>query len=202
MDQPTRTIDPIWIRAVVTQYERPLVLYAMRLIGDVERARDVAQETFLKLCRQERSKVEPFLVEWLYTVCRNKALDVRRKESRMVRLAEGEASLKADKDAMPGAAIEADEIKSRVLELVGHLPEKQQEAIRLKFQHALSYRQISKVMELTTSYVGYLIHAGLKAIREKLALAAGEEKDTGPIARISAPARLTKEQRRDAGGTG
>lgn len=202
MDQPTRTIDPIWIRAVVNQYERPLVLYATRLIGDLERARDVVQETFLKLCRQERGKVEPYLVEWLYTVCRNKVLDVRRKESRMVRLAEGEAVLKADTDASPGAAIEADEIKSRVLDLIGHLPEKQQEAIRLKFQHALSYRQISKVMELTTSYVGYLIHAGLKAMREKLALAAGEEKDTGPIARISAPARLSKDQRRDAGNSG
>ncbi len=39
-----------WIRQALERHERPLVHYAARLIGDVERARDVVQETFLRLC--------------------------------------------------------------------------------------------------------------------------------------------------------
>ena len=44
-----------WIRSAVARYEGPLTLYAARRLGDADRARDVVQDTFLKLCRQERA---------------------------------------------------------------------------------------------------------------------------------------------------
>ncbi|MEX2214690.1 MAG: sigma-70 family RNA polymerase sigma factor [Phycisphaeraceae bacterium] len=188
MAKPNPEVDAEWIRTVVAQFERPLVMYALRLIGDLERARDVVQDAFLKLCREPRSKIEPYLAEWLYTVCRNRSLDVCRKESRVVRLAEGQLGVKVDLDADPSSSMEQRETKALVLTMVGELPEKQQEAIRLKFQHGLSYRQISKVMELTTSYVGYLIHAGLKTIRERMVDEETRE-DIGPVARIPGPSR-------------
>ena len=40
--------------------------------------------------------------------------------------------------------------------------------IRLKFQHGLSYKQIAEVTQLSVSNVGFLIHTGLKALRERL----------------------------------
>jgi RNA polymerase sigma-70 factor (ECF subfamily) len=187
MAQPTPTVDAPWIRSVVAQYERPLTLYATKIVGDLERARDVVQEAFLKLCRQERAKVEPYLAEWLYTVCRNRALDVCRKESRLVRLGDAQVAAQIDRESDPSASIEGTETRSLVLAMIGSLPDKQQESIRLKFQHGLSYRQISKVMDLTTSYVGYLIHAGLKTIRDRLSEETGD--DTGPVARIPGPVK-------------
>ena len=42
-----------WVRSAVARYEGPLTLYAARLLGDADRARDVVQDTFLKLCRQD-----------------------------------------------------------------------------------------------------------------------------------------------------
>ncbi|GEM_PF-433035 len=192
MSQPSPVIDAPWIRAVVAQFERPLTLYATKLLNDVERARDVVQEAFLKLCRQERSKIEPYLAEWLYTVCRNRSLDICRKESRMVRMGETPVVAQLDHDSDPSASVEAKETRILVLSMIGGLPDKQQESIRLKFQHGLSYRQISKVMDLTTSYVGYLIHAGLKAIRDQLSEmdAQPDGQDTGPVARIPGPQRM------------
>jgi hypothetical protein len=68
------------------------------------------------------------------------------------------------------------------------LSAKQQEAVRLKFQHGMSYRQIAKVMELTTSYVGYLIHAGIQSIRQRLGEATDDDL-SGPVARIAGPRR-------------
>ena len=42
-----------WIREAVARFEGPLALYATRLLGDAESARDVVQDTFLRLCSQE-----------------------------------------------------------------------------------------------------------------------------------------------------
>jgi RNA polymerase sigma-70 factor (ECF subfamily) len=49
------------------------------------------------------------------------------------------------------------------------LPRNQQECIRLKFQSGLSYKQISDVTNLTATNVGFLIHTGLKTLRQRLA---------------------------------
>jgi RNA polymerase sigma-70 factor (ECF subfamily) len=47
------------------------------------------------------------------------------------------------------------------------LPKNQQEVIRLKFQHGLSYKEISTVTNLSVTNVGFLIHTGLKVLRER-----------------------------------
>ncbi len=39
---------------------------------------------------------------------------------------------------------------------------------RLKFQGGLSYKQISEVTSLTVTNVGFLIHTGLKTLRQRL----------------------------------
>ena len=77
-----------WVKDAVARFEGPLTLYASRLLRDTDGARDVVQETFLKLCASDRSAVEDHLAEWLFTVCRNRALDVLRKEQRMSQLRE------------------------------------------------------------------------------------------------------------------
>ena len=81
--------DPIsnseFLALALERYEAPLVEYATRILGDVEHARDVVQDTFLKLCRAGPGKVRDHLAQWLFTVCRNRAYDVRRKEGRDAR---------------------------------------------------------------------------------------------------------------------
>src|SRR3954464_14452721 len=78
--------DGPWVRGAVARFEGPLTLYAARLLGDPEGARDVVQETFLRLCVQDRAEVESRLAEWLFTGVRSRALDVLSKEGRMTRL--------------------------------------------------------------------------------------------------------------------
>ncbi len=160
--------DACWIRSALDRHEAPLTRYAQRITGDSERARDVVQETFLRLCREERPKLDGRLVEWLYTVCRNKAVDVRRKESRMTTLADIALDQSADRDPPPAEIAEERDSSGQVLRLLDGLPERQQEAIRLKFQHSLSYREIGSVMGISASNVGFLIHQGLKTIRQQV----------------------------------
>jgi RNA polymerase sigma-70 factor (ECF subfamily) len=160
--------DATWVSSVLAEYEQPLTRYAAHITGDIERAREVVQDTFLKLCRQKPAQIRTHLTQWLYTVCRNGALDVRRKERRMTGMSEAQLQSQADPGPELSRALEEEEQLARVLNVLNALPANQQEVLRLKFQSGLSYLEISQITNLTVSNVGFLIHAGLKTIRERV----------------------------------
>jgi RNA polymerase sigma factor (sigma-70 family) len=168
MIPPEPSANGHWIHTAVDQYEGPLVRYAARLTGSVETARDVVQETFLRLCRAERNEVEPHLAQWLFTVCRNHAIEVTRKETRMKTLNEDTAGETRSAEPCQTGAIEARETVGQLLQLLASLPANQQEVVRLKFQNGLSYREISEVTQLSVTNVGYLLHTAIQTLRRKM----------------------------------
>lgn len=174
MPQTRAPRDDDYLTALVARYEGPLILYAQRLLrGDLARARDVVQETFLKLCKAGRTEVEGHEAAWLYTVCRRAALDVQRKERRMSLMEDQHtATLTSPAAADPARAAEQTESAAEVLRMLDRLPENQREAIVLKFGHGLSYKEIAHVTGHTVSNVGFLIHTGLKTLRTRLTGAA------------------------------
>ena len=168
MSEPAHLERLEWVRRTLGRHEAELLRYARHLTGDAEAARDVVQETFLRLCREDRAELDGHLIEWLFTVCRNQALDVKRKERRMATVTV-EAVAEATAQT-PGPESEAEQRDSadRVLELISQLPHNQQEVLRLKFQSGLSYREIAAVTGLSETNVGFLIHRGLKTVRERM----------------------------------
>lgn len=158
-----------WLRQVVADHEGRLVRYAQRLTGNLERARDIVQDTFLRLCRQEREAVESHLVAWLYQVCRHRALDVIGKEHRMTQLPTARAESRPGREPDQADAVERREQFEQARTLLARLPDNQQEVIRLKVEEGLSYREIAEVLGLSVTNVGYLLHMGLKRLRHELA---------------------------------
>src|SRR5262245_61842836 len=73
-----------WVLAALDQFERRLLRYAQRLTGNLDEARDVVQFVFLRLCDQSPDEIGDRLAQWLYTVCRNRAMDVLRSRGRNV----------------------------------------------------------------------------------------------------------------------
>ena len=157
-----------WMRSALAEHEGPLLRYAVRLTGNLERARDVVQDTFLRLCREHPERLNSHLPAWLFTVCRNRALDLLRKEGRTTALTD--AALAAHPSGEPSPAnVAADrEAEADVFRALGDLPANQQEVIRLKFQNGFSYREISRVTKLSETNVGFLIHTGLKTMRQRV----------------------------------
>ncbi|MFT5288016.1 MAG: RNA polymerase sigma factor (sigma-70 family) [Planctomycetota bacterium] len=175
-EPPTREV----VLAALDEFEPSLLALAGRITGDAERAQDVVQEVFLRLCRARRGEVEDHLAAWLHTVCRNQALDVRRKERRMRELANGVGEDRVDSNPTPDQTAEkADEV-GNVLGTIARLPEKQREALKLKFQQGLSYGEIAAAMETSAGNVGWLLHHGLKALRERLGVGAPDPGVAGP----------------------
>jgi RNA polymerase sigma-70 factor (ECF subfamily) len=164
--------DNAWVEKAVDRYERPLIHYARGLLASEAGARDVVQETFLRLCQQSPAELDGHLAQWLYTVCRNRALEIRRKEKRMTVMPQVEPP--ASQSASHEIRYEQQETSQQVHSLLARLPENQQEVVRLKFQAGLSYREISGVTELSVSNVGYLLHTALATLRKQLVTDVGQ----------------------------
>ena len=127
------------------------------------------QDTFIRLLAQPPAAVDGHLAEWLFTVCRHRALDVLRKEGRMSALAEGQAERLTAADPRPGTGLERAEAHAAVLRLIGRLPPNQQEVVRLKFQSNFSYQEISRITTLSVGNVGFLLHTALARLRKEMA---------------------------------
>jgi RNA polymerase sigma factor (sigma-70 family) len=154
------------IEQLLQRFEVPLLQYATRITGNREKARDVVQETFIKF--QRNGSVAPArTTTWLFTVCRNGALNVCRKEKRMMFLDEEVIESRADEQAMPFERLEQKEAAGFLLRIVATLPPRQQEVLQLKFQNDLSYQQIAEITRTTANNVGVLIHTALKTLRQR-----------------------------------
>lgn len=155
-----------WIRAAFDAHGAALLRYVARMVGE-EPARDIVQQTFLKLWEVDPPPAPDHLAPWLYTVCRRAAIDLHRKESRMHT---HHAQLRAIPDRAPPIA-EARVEASRILDRLDALPEAQQEVLRLRFQEGLGYREIADVTGRTIGSVSGLMHSGIRALRAALEVA-------------------------------
>jgi len=137
-------------------------------VHDVERARDIVQDTFIRLCQQDVAKVKDGLKTWLFTVCRNRALDVLRKESRVTQLDESEYHAVAEDSPPPDRTLDQAERLNQTMRYLARLPQNQQTVILMKFRDGCSYQEICEATGLSSGNVGFLIHTGLKRLRELL----------------------------------
>jgi RNA polymerase sigma factor (sigma-70 family) len=159
---------------IIRRFQVPLLQYARRITGDREQARDVVQETFVKFQRNGALRREDEMATWLFTVCRNAALNICRKERRMMYLDAEVIESRESDQPMPFDQLEQKEATGFLLRIVGTLPLRQQEVIQLKFQNDLSYQQIAEIMRTTTNNVGVLLHTALKTLRQRYAQMAGD----------------------------
>lgn len=157
-----------WLHQLVQRYEKPLCQYAYSILHNAETAREIVQDTFLKLCQQSRRKIEPKIPAWLFRVCRNRALDVIRKDHRMVAMDEHQTAELPGNERPPDETANLHDQTRLLMQRLASLPANQQEVIRLKFQQQLSYRQIATVTRLSESNVGFLLHTGLKTLRQQM----------------------------------
>jgi RNA polymerase sigma-70 factor (ECF subfamily) len=181
--------------ALLDRYERPLIRYAQSIVGDLESARDVVQDVFIKLARgtdpqtpeppavSNPDSAEPSsnsapsaaqspntgnsLEAWLFTVTRNRALDHYRKHRRIIPMLVPDN--RPCSAPSPAATLESRDSERSLFLLLDALTPNQREVIRLKFQNDLSYREIADVTQLTVTNVGFLLHTGLKKLRALLA---------------------------------
>ena len=157
-----------WVQSALERYERPLLQYSISIVQSLDRARDVVQETFMRLHKQEQEAIEGHLSQWLFTVCRNCSLKSLKKEDRYVYIEAQEFEQKKCESLTPLMELERKERIERMMELVKELPKNQHEVVRLRFYHHHSYQEISTITGLSVGNVGFILNAAMRNLRGKL----------------------------------
>jgi RNA polymerase sigma factor (sigma-70 family) len=156
------------VECTLRDHESALVHYTAGLLGgDWDRARDVVQDAFLKLCRQDPDEVAERVRPWLFTVCRNRAYDLLRRDNRWATDPEALDRL-VQPEADPAEESARRDRGREVMDCLAKLPASQQDVVRLRFQQSLSYKEISDITGMSMGNVGFLLHTAMKKLRALL----------------------------------
>jgi RNA polymerase sigma-70 factor (ECF subfamily) len=146
---------------LVESHQERLLRLCERLLGDVEEARDAAQEVFLKAYRKA-GEVRPQgqVYTWLYRIAVNHCLNKlrRRKLVRFLRWEDSEernvpAFDPPDGAADPAAALESRRRWQTTRRAIARLPENQRAVLVLVRFEGMSYRQTAEVLGITEGAV-------------------------------------------------
>lgn len=171
------------IAEAVERYERPLLAYVERLLRDPDRARDVVQDAFLRLCRHESVIGNGSLRPWLFTVCRNRAMDEFRRRKSVAPESETLLNARPSSEPSPERGAEMADAAHAAALAMDRLPPNEREVIHLRYRGELSYREIAAVTGLSVSHVGVLLHTGLKRLRGLLGPALDSDGKDARLAR-------------------
>lgn len=164
------------LEAIVSAYERQLLVYVARITGSPSSAEDIVQEAFIKLARQWRGPMEvgTQISAWLYKVSHNEAIDHIRKEKRR-----GEINkLHVDERGETVAPSEGQGVNSnsfdaqRVLDALEVLNERERNLVVLKVYEEKSYKEIAAITGLSIGNVGFILHKAMQKLAEHF----GEER--------------------------
>ena len=155
-----------------------LVRYAYRRLGNMADAEDVVQEVFVRafIEREKRKNVRSAL-PYLWRMTANACTDFLRKKKW------GDFSLEeVNGKEIPGRekspaerASEADGFR-QAEELLGRLPKKQAEAIRLRVYDGLSLIESAEVLGCSMNTVGSRLRYGFKKLRKIVSKRRGFER--------------------------
>ncbi len=156
------------VLSAMQDYESILLRYSYSMIRDYERAQDIVQDTFLQLCKADMNLVSKNLKAWLYKVCRNRTLEVMRKEKKMQPLTEEHIVKDESSDITPSSSLEKNDRFSVLFALVDKLSDKQKEVVCLKFQSNMSYKEISATTGDSVSNVGFILHSAMSELKKMM----------------------------------
>jgi RNA polymerase sigma-70 factor, ECF subfamily len=156
---------------LMDRYGGALLHFAHRLVGDLQLAEEIYQDTMLKAWQQAASfRLDGHLKAWLFRVARNNAIDYMRKKR--LPLEEFTTCLEtAATTFRPEREAERSWLSTEVVEAVSELPPAYREVVDLRFFHQLCYQEIAQVLGIplgtVKSRLNYAIQRLTKILRER-----------------------------------
>lgn len=151
-------------------HKRQVFSFLLRLVQNPSDAEDLAQETFLKAFRALPSydAARP-LLPWLLRIAHNAAVDFLRARKPQALSLDDEAALEAaDPGPLPDRALD-EELQRRLFErLLAALPALYREALLLRHQEGLEYKEIAQVLQLPEGTVKIRLFRARDMLRRKL----------------------------------
>lgn len=151
--------DRAALAALYEGFRMPVYYYALRLTGNPQKAEDVMQETFLAILRNGGGyRSNGKAAAWIYTVARNKAMDMFRKEGAELPLSQAEELEAAfspfDADAYP--------------EMLGVLNEKERDIVILRVLCGFTLTEIARDKGMPKGSVFWSYNNAMKKLKKHL----------------------------------
>jgi RNA polymerase sigma-70 factor (ECF subfamily) len=157
-------------RLLVLRWEGGVRAFLIRMLGSVEEAEDLVQDTFLQVFRKAGGyRPEGMFGSWLFRIAGNLARSRlrRRKILGWVRFEAAEHDL-ASRDPGPDADLERRQEAARLHAAIDRLPGRQKEALVLHRFQGLRYKEVAVAMDVTVPAVESLIQRSLAFLRTAL----------------------------------
>ena len=162
-----RVEDQELYQEVVKRYQNKLLLYAVGLIGDEDKAADVVQEAFIKAFINLRGfNTKKKFSSWIYRIVHNEAINYLKKHKKEVSLEDNqwiERTVKSKEN------IEEDfshrEAKKLLYQSLKELPVRYRSPLILYYLEERSYEEISDVLRIPVGTVGTRINRGKKMMK-------------------------------------
>jgi len=154
---------------VVDHFKDPLIGYLFRLVGDRERAEDLAQETFLRLYQrghkyEERGQLKAYLFRIATNLVRSEA----RRAFRWDRVRSLLPLSRGDAPAQERQLMQR-ELRVELTRAIAALPLRYRAPLVLREVDGWAYREISQSLKCSEGTVKSRIHRGRKLLRRQLA---------------------------------
>jgi RNA polymerase sigma-70 factor (ECF subfamily) len=141
-----------------------LVRFLHRKVWDAERARDLAQEAFVRALRHEPKRPRAWLFQVAANLARDEARMVLRRKKHLV-LLKGEAEAREEAVKDPAAEMDERARWGKVREALDALSEKDREALLL-WDAGQSYTEIARHTGLAVGAVGTTLARARKRLAE------------------------------------
>jgi len=158
-------------RVLFKRYWPPLVGYSLGIVGAVDDAEDVVQDTFAGVWRHRlRWTSSGSVSAYLYRITRNLSLNRRRNAQveRTWKDQRGKEAIQAVPPRTPLEDLNANSLSRKVDAAIEALPERRREIFILSRYHGLTYREIADAMEISPQTVANQMGTALVKLRGAL----------------------------------
>jgi RNA polymerase sigma-70 factor (ECF subfamily) len=160
-------------RAVLLrELEDPWYRMCLSLLGNADEARDATQETALRFLKQLAGfRGESQLRTWSLGIALNVVREMKRTAGRTTLVADAEriaGEFHYGGEVSPVDAVEATEAREALRHTLTALPERQREAIVLRFFEDLSVEDTATLMRCAPGTVKATVHQALRSLRHRM----------------------------------
>ena len=158
---------------LVERYQRPLYWLAYDILLDADEARDVVQETFVRvhaaLHRYDRKRS---FVNWIYRIARNLAIDVFRRRARRATHVEDlghvgdESARTSPRRRSPVDGAQGADVQAQVHAVLAALPPDYRVALTLREMHGMTPREIADVTDTSYATARWRLHRARALFRK------------------------------------
>jgi RNA polymerase sigma factor (sigma-70 family) len=134
--------------------------------GDLDRADDITQESYIRLWENCKSLVMEKVRAFLYTVANRLLIDQARHDKIRLKFASENATGLNSED--PEYLAKHQEFKEGLEQAISALPETQREVFLMNRIDSLTYAQIAERLELSQKTVEKRMHLALQALKEQV----------------------------------